>query len=309
MMKEDSEFTEKYKQLSTINNIMKEEVMGDESIIDLTEKFFESVQNIATNPEENSHKIISKELFNSLNERANSLNNNLNKYKENLIEEYSMLKKEASNYLDEIENISKEIHNIEALNQYNIDKEYANEVRDQRDLLESKLSKIGNFKVFKNKETKTGDINISEYDTSYSFEFKENGGRLKGIKESITELSLLQNKFNEKYEKMKNKITDFIEGDMKNPNKLLDWYFEKNTTKDLEKISIGFASNVDKIKQHLNSTEIILSNLQEKKEEMSKVNIDEEITNMIKYQKSFEANAKIIKTYDEMFGTLLDMKK
>lgn len=38
------------------------------------------------------------------------------------------------------------------------------------------------------------------------------------------------------------------------------------------------------------------------------VNLDEEAANLLKYQRMYEANAKVIKTQDEMFGTLINIK-
>lgn len=252
-MKQNSEFSEAYKKLSTVNDIVKEGILGDNSLIDLTEQFFEYVQDIAANPESNSPKVATKELASSLFERASALNNDLDKYKQTLKDEYYMLEKEANSYLNQLDTLSKEIHNIEALNPHMVDKEYANDLRDQRDLLEEK--------------------------------------------------------FKETFDPMAEKINEFVSGDMSKPNELLDWYLGNDTTKGLESIAIGFSTTVDGIKSSMNSTETILSQLQMRHDEMSKVNIDEEMTNMIRYQRSFEANAKVISTYDEMLGTLLDMKR
>lgn len=40
-----------------------------------------------------------------------------------------------------------------------------------------------------------------------------------------------------------------------------------------------------------------------------KVNIDEELTNLINYQQWYSANAKVIQTSDEMLKTLLNINK
>ena len=40
---------------------------------------------------------------------------------------------------------------------------------------------------------------------------------------------------------------------------------------------------------------------------ISGVNMDEELTNMVQYQKAYEASARFIKTVDEMMDTVINM--
>lgn len=54
--------------------------------------------------------------------------------------------------------------------------------------------------------------------------------------------------------------------------------------------------------------ETLASDLNEKQQEVSGVNIDEEMSNLIKYQHSYTAAAKLITTADQMLQTLLGMK-
>ncbi|HIP14277.1 MAG TPA: hypothetical protein EYG74_02170, partial [Sulfurimonas autotrophica] len=42
---------------------------------------------------------------------------------------------------------------------------------------------------------------------------------------------------------------------------------------------------------------------------ISKVDIDEEMTNLMKYQAGYQASAKVITTIDQMIQTLLGMKQ
>lgn len=51
----------------------------------------------------------------------------------------------------------------------------------------------------------------------------------------------------------------------------------------------------------------ILQNLQTQKQSYSGVSIDEEMTNILKYQKSYDAAARMVKVADSMIQTLLDM--
>ena len=55
-------------------------------------------------------------------------------------------------------------------------------------------------------------------------------------------------------------------------------------------------------------TEVIVNQLEESRDNISAVSIDEEMTNIIKYQHAYTAAAKLISTGDEMFRTLLELK-
>ena len=45
------------------------------------------------------------------------------------------------------------------------------------------------------------------------------------------------------------------------------------------------------------------------RESISGVSLDEEATKLIEYQKSFDASARLIRTADEMFDTVLNLKR
>lgn len=55
------------------------------------------------------------------------------------------------------------------------------------------------------------------------------------------------------------------------------------------------------------SNNLVLNQLQNQKNSVSGVSVDEEMTNVLKYQRAYDASAKLIKVADELFQTLLDM--
>ena len=63
-------------------------------------------------------------------------------------------------------------------------------------------------------------------------------------------------------------------------------------------------------KQHadnmVSNQDVLLGQLQMRRESTSGVSIDEEVTNMVKYQKAFEANARVIATLTEMLDVLIN---
>ena len=57
------------------------------------------------------------------------------------------------------------------------------------------------------------------------------------------------------------------------------------------------------------SQDNILGQLNTIRESISGVSLDEETTNMIEFQRAFDASARVIKTADEMFDTVLNLKR
>ena len=50
----------------------------------------------------------------------------------------------------------------------------------------------------------------------------------------------------------------------------------------------------------------VLSQLYNRRESVSGVSIDEEVTNLLKFQRSYEANSRVISTINEMLDTLIN---
>jgi flagellar hook-associated protein 1 FlgK len=281
------------------------------TITNLTDEFFDSVQNLADNPYDNAVKADVRVRGEDLIDRAGRLNNYLNDYKQSLNDEKDLLMNEANSYLSQLDGLSKKIAEIEAGNELpTYELEYANELRDKRDLLEVKLSKIGDFNVWKDNKSTTGDINISDSDhRQYQFEFKSTGGRLEGIDKSLDSINGLQTAFNNTFGPLGDKVTEFIDDDMHNPNDFLQWRYDNTPSKDINAAFVGFGSKVEAVGNVATSTEAIMKSYQDKNDKLTKVNLDEEMTNMIRYQRAYEAAAKVIQTSDEMLKTLLDMKR
>jgi flagellar hook-associated protein 1 FlgK len=57
----------------------------------------------------------------------------------------------------------------------------------------------------------------------------------------------------------------------------------------------------------MESQEMVLGQLIQQRDATSGVSLDEEMTNMIKFQRAFDAAARMVNTADEMFQTLLNM--
>lgn len=73
----------------------------------------------------------------------------------------------------------------------------------------------------------------------------------------------------------------------------------------------GFVSEigatVQTVSNDAESQELVLKQLENQRSSISGVSIDEEMVELIKFQRGFDAAAKVIKTVDEMYITILDM--
>jgi flagellar hook-associated protein 1 FlgK len=88
------------------------------------------------------------------------------------------------------------------------------------------------------------------------------------------------------------------------------------TRADLDGVSIadfytrlvsGLGVDINAAESLMSAQELVLSQLDSQRNAISGVSLDEEMTNLIKYQRAFDAAAKMVATADEMFQTILSM--
>jgi flagellar hook-associated protein 1 FlgK len=59
--------------------------------------------------------------------------------------------------------------------------------------------------------------------------------------------------------------------------------------------------------QNADANKLVLTQLENQRSATSGVSLDEEMTNVIRFQRSYDASAKLIKVADEMLQTLMNM--
>ena len=69
----------------------------------------------------------------------------------------------------------------------------------------------------------------------------------------------------------------------------------------------GIGSSIVEATSTITSQDLILGQLDNQRLSVSGVSLDEEMTNMIKYQRAFEAAARTVNTVNEMFQTIINM--
>jgi flagellar hook-associated protein 1 FlgK len=83
-----------------------------------------------------------------------------------------------------------------------------------------------------------------------------------------------------------------------------DVTFTDSYSKTVGNIGAAIAAVNDKVTEQ----KLVENMLKTQRDSVSGVSMDEEMTNMIKYQKAFQASAKLITTVDEMMSIVLNMK-
>lgn len=69
----------------------------------------------------------------------------------------------------------------------------------------------------------------------------------------------------------------------------------------------GLGSQINNVENNIRMGDLINSQLENQRQSVSGVSIDEEMTNMIKYQRSFDAAAKVVNSVNELYQTILNM--
>ena len=152
--------------------------------------FFNSWQNLASNPNDGSAKVTLAQNTQKLTDTFHTLNEKLSNIQKDINKELKANVDEINNILKEIANLNKNISKIEA---NKISK--ANELRDKRDALEKRLKELVNVKVFKNQVTSTDAQGESSID--YTKDYKINlGGYSLLDNNTYHQLKIIDNKGN-----------------------------------------------------------------------------------------------------------------
>ncbi|MCK4689706.1 MAG: flagellar hook-associated protein FlgK, partial [Candidatus Marinimicrobia bacterium] len=81
-----------------------------------------------------------------------------------------------------------------------------------------------------------------------------------------------------------------------------------STVFDFHNSTVGqIGSKVQESEFLSRSAEMIVQNLQNQRDSVSGVSLDEEITNLIKHEQAYQAAARMVSTVDEMMRTVLNM--
>lgn len=169
----------------------------------------------------------------------------------------------------------------------------------------------GSIKSLTNNLSTTTSI-ISSYKSSLDDfanalveEFNENSSTSMFLGSSVSTLSFVQNS-----------ISDLSSDDLESLAQI-QWSDEINIDSNsdattsfsefYQNLLVSVSSHVENNDFKLDSQKSIVNSLESTYNELTKVDTDEEMINLLQYQAAYEANAKIITTVDEMLQTLLNM--
>ena len=267
-----SNLNEQYQSLNEMD-----EILNNPTFTSMYDNMFESLHRYTESPHNIELKYLTDENAKVLKDRANEIMEVFNSNIESNKNKIKITKKEIPNLTEQMEKLELEIKVQESSNEFTTDKTYANDMRDKRDLLETQI--------------------------------KEKEASIQGMKESnenITNIKkLFSDAFSESYENVDAYLNSNMSGE--DANVLIG---KENKIRDtFKKPFIELTNMKETAGLMLGSSEVIMTSLQNKDDNISKVNLDEEMVNMMRYQKAYEANAIVIRTYDEILKTTLDLKR
>jgi len=318
--------------LSDLNEAFTKEVEAENSLSSLQDDFFYTLELISQDPENENLHTEFKSKLQSFFDRKDKLDTDLNNNIDVIDIRIENARKESSLKLKEFDELSKSIAEYESANSSNIKNRYLNDLRDKRDLVEEKLSSLGSFRVQKTKDG-SGTYNISDdSNLIYSRDFNETSGEINGLNQLRDSLVTLKDSFSENFDSFSSNLNNSyksvdINSDLfengKVTNDSLNFSSSSNEVNNniaLDMLNFrtddsGFKDLVSSLEnkykssntQHMYS-ESLFKTYEDNMNSISKVNIDEEMTNLIKYQRAYEANAVVIRTMDEILKTTINLK-
>ncbi len=148
-----------------------------------------------------------------------------------------------------------------------------------------------------------GAIGIGEFfsgkdasDIAVKTEFKDDPSKMQGYKAPISGNNDVAN---DMIQLQYNKL-DFFRKNSSNVNESLDGFYRFFTA--------NIATDGEKAGRQKDTSTALFNTINAEFQSISGVNIDEELTNLMKFQTAYSANAKVITTIDQMLNTLLGIK-
>ena len=326
----NGEWSVKKETLDRLETIINEP--SDTGLQSAMDQLWGAFQDLANDPDSLSAKVVIKERAQEFVETAQAINRSMTYLNESLTDQIEGKVSEANGYLTQIEQLNESIKRSGT---------NANDLLDKRDVLVEELSKIIAIDVAK---LSNGTYNISlksdpgntisaplevptAGDTGERF-----GGELSGLIQSQKTVSDYQKDFN-------TVVTEFAEASvMTGTDENLGVNLFTLTGDDIDSLTVNPAlvedidliapfsseNNYENVKRDFRSivselgaksqaamnfnanSEAALQATENRRQSMTGISLDEEMVNLVKYQHSYNAAARMISTVDQMLDTIIN---
>lgn len=290
-------------------------------------------QDLANEPDSLSAKAVVKERAQAFIDTIQSMDKAMTAIKNDLNQQQTAKMNEANGYLEQIAQLNDSIKRTGP---------QANDLLDKRDVLVEKLSKLVSIKV-DNQADGTSNISLKDgtllvdgakVNSKIDANSKVTGGELSGIAKSLKTVDHYQANLNAI-------ANDFVQASQMtsttNATTPGDYLFSGNTIASLEinsaieadsgKITPLFTGMEEKSKAVNSSYRALVSELgtesqtairqvanyeatlqatDSRRQSVTGVSLDEEMANLIKYQHSYSAAARMVSTTDQMLDTIIN---
>lgn len=283
-------------------------------------------QDLSNNPDSVSAQAVVKERAQAFVEAAQSMDSSMTNMKNDLGEQKAAAISEANDYLKQIASLNESI--VRGGNQ-------ANDLKDQRDVLVEKLSALAPIKV---DAQSSGAYNISlvqKEDAPLALVTGTTVSEINGTTEvtggKIAGLIAAENKVQENHAALMSVVTRFAAANNKTEGGTA--LFSNTTsiaamavdfgatlgapTAAMETDSKGVKSDYQKLVSTLGAEsqsatrsvanfEATLQATENRRQSVTGVSLDEEMANLVKFQHSYSAAARLISTTDQMLDTIIN---
>lgn len=268
-------------------------------------------QDLASDPSNLAVQAVVKERAQAFADVAKTIDRSMGDVTAELKEQASAADKDAQTLISRIEELNK--HIIQTGTQ-------ANDLRDQRDAAVDELSQLVDIKV---SEKADGSYALALASNNQPVKAGEPitheaaGGKLGGLAQSLATAESYQQKINKA-------VTDFAQA---NGNvfettapagelsvaKDAQLALPKNLDEDVEKVQADFRALVSGLGAEAQTAGYAVSTQQQlivstenRRQSVAGVSLDEEMSNLVKFQHAYNAAARLVSTTDEMLDTIIN---
>lgn len=281
-------------------------------------------QDLSNNPDSVSAQAVLKQRAQEFVEVAESMNNSLGNMKVDLQAQKTAALKEAEGYLNQIDNLNKSIARSGG---------QSNDLLDQRDAAVEALSKLVQIKVTEKDgaykiDFPSSDLTYADGALVLEADGKVAGGKIAGLQASIDKVEehLTGTGENGKIKGLAGIAQDFIDANNNNGagGKLFNADGTVNFAGNITEAPPNLKTEISAVKsdyQELVSVlgaqsqsatrsianfEATLQATENRRQSVSGVSLDEEMANLVKFQHSYSAAARLISTTDQMLDTIIN---
>lgn len=305
---EFSEWQTKSEALGSVETILGEP--GDNGLNASMGRLWSAWQDLASDPSNKAVQAVVKERAQAFADVAKTIDRSMGDLATELTERTTAAEKDAQTLISRIEELNKNIMRTGP---------QANNLRDERDAAVDKLSQLMDIKVTEKTDGSyalTLAANNQPVKAGEALDLETAGGKLGGLAQAAATVTGYRENIQvavTEFAKANGNVFENAAGGELSVAKDAQLELPKGLDEDVKKVQADFRSLVSGLGAEAQSAGYAVSSQQQlmvstenRRQSVAGVSLDEEMSNLVKFQHAYNAAARLVSTTDEMLDTIIN---